>query len=82
MVKMGESVEVLVRFGGGKAHLVRFRWKSQVVKVERMTGCWRRKEGASETILWSGVSADGDYFEVSFNTQSLVWCLEKVETAG
>ncbi len=82
MVKIGEPVEVLVQFGGGKARLVRFLWKNQVIKVEKVTGCWRRKEGASETILWSGVSQDGDYFEVSFNTQSLVWRLEEVETAG
>jgi hypothetical protein len=82
MVVIGEPVGVLVWFSSGKARLVRFQWKNQVVDVERITGCWRRKKGASDTISWSGVSTDGDYFEVSFNTQSLIWRLEKVETTG
>ncbi len=79
MVVIKEPVETLVHFKRGRVNLLRFLWKGRVIKVKRVTGLWKRKQGEEEIIFLSGVSEDGDYFELSFSTKSLVWCIEKVE---
>jgi hypothetical protein len=82
MVVIKEPVETLVHFKKGRVNLLRFLWKGRVIKMKRVTGLWRKKLGEEEIICLSGVSEDGDYFELSFSTKSLIWCIEKVEASG
>lgn len=82
MVKIGEPIETIVKFEKGKVKPLKIRWQGRVYSVKEVTGCWKSQKGRSTLFHLSLIVESGDYYEVSLNTESLVWHLERVETAS
>ncbi len=81
MVKIGEPVEVIVKFEKSMIVPLKIRWRGRVYPVKEVTGWWKSRKGLSTFFHLSLILESGDYYEVSFDTESLVWYLERVETA-
>lgn len=79
---INEAVEVLTLFAGGKASPLRFRWRTKVVKISKVTGQWMRHEGEARLYFYSVLGDTSDYFELCYDAKSLIWTLSKVWMVG
>ncbi len=80
MEYIGERVAVVAIFGGTeRLSPIKFRWDQRVIKIRDVTYSWMDKEGTSKVYHFS-VTDGGTLYELSFNTDSIIWSLEKVET--
>lgn len=84
---IGERVEVIAVFGqesqdsNGSAlglRPVRFKWKKQDITIMDITYSWTSMDGSSKIYHFS--ASDGNIlYELSYNSESLKWSLEKIE---
>ncbi len=79
---INEPISVLTRFSGGKMDPLRFKWKSRVFDVERVTGKWEVREGQFKCHHFSIVTAEEDYYELVYNTRTMDWLLSKTDLEG
>jgi hypothetical protein len=78
---VGEQISVVASFGGGHAFRpVKFRWAGRVVEVKDVTYRWTGWHGDSKVYHFS-VTDGTTLFELSFNSASVLWTLENVETS-
>jgi hypothetical protein len=76
---IGESISVIASFGlPYKIKPVRFKWSGRLREVKDITYSWTTKEGQSKIYHFS-VSDGKTLYELSFDTSSLLWRLEKLE---
>jgi len=79
MEYIGERVAVLAAFGGrNKLRPVKFQWSQKVIPVRDVTYSWVEMVGSSKVYHFS-VTDGSTLYELSFNTASTVWKLERVE---
>ncbi len=79
MEYIGERVFVVASFGGkDRLKPVNFRWAQKVIPVKDVTYSWMEMEGSSKVYHFS-VTDGATLYELSFNTASIIWMLEKVE---
>jgi hypothetical protein len=79
-MQIGETISVIVSFGlPYKIRPVKFKWTGKVFEVKEITYFWITKEGQS-TIYHFSVSDGKTLYELSFDTTSLMWRLENLET--
>lgn len=77
---VGETISVFASFGlPYKLKPVRFKWTGRLFEVKEITYLWKTKEGCSEIYHFS-VSDGKSLYEITFNTASLIWRLENLET--
>jgi len=76
---IGENISVIASFGlPYKIRPVRFRWKGRLFEIREITYSWQTQEG--QTRIYHFSITDGKtLYELSFDTASLVWKVEKVE---
>lgn len=75
-----ETISVVALFGlPYKLKPVRFKWVGRTFEVKEITYSWKTKEGQSDIYHFS-VTDGKCLYELSFNTSSLVWKLEQLET--
>jgi len=76
---IGETISVVASFGlPYKIKPLRFRWSGKLFEVRDITYSWETKEGQSKIYHFS-ISDGKTLYELSFDTFSLLWRLEKVE---
>ena len=76
---IGETISVVASFGlPYKIRPVRFRWNQRLFEVKDITYSWQTKEGLTRIYHFS-ISDGKTLYELSFDTTSLLWRLEKVE---
>jgi hypothetical protein len=76
---IGETISVVASFGiPYRIKPVRFRWNGKLFEVKEVTYAWETKEGQTKIHHFS-ISDGKTLYELSFNTMSLLWRLEKVE---
>jgi len=76
---IGETISVVASFGMPyRIKPVRFRWSGKLFEVKEVTYAWETKEGQTKIHHFS-ISDGKTLYELSFNTMSLLWRLEKVE---
>ena len=76
---IGETISVIASFGlPYRIRPVRFRWSGKLFEVKNITYSWQTREGQSRTYHFS-VSDGQTLYELSFDTSSLLWKMEKVE---
>ncbi len=80
MEYIGERVSVMASFGAGyRIKPVKFKWTERVIDVLEVTYSWTDMEGSTK--LYHFAVTDGcTVYELSFNSLSMLWVLEKVET--
>ena len=79
---INEPISVLTRFSGGKMDPLRFKWKSRVFDVDRVTGKWEVREGQFKCHHFAIVTAEEDYYELIYNTRTMDWLLSKTDLEG
>lgn len=74
-----ENISVIASFGlPYKIRPVRFRWNGKLFDIKEITYSWQTKEG--QTKIYHFSITDGEtLYELSFNTTSLLWSIEKIE---
>ncbi len=76
---IGETISVVASFGlPYKIRPVRFRWNQKLFEVKDVTYSWQTKEGQTKLYHFS-ISDGKTLYELSFDTTSLLWRIEKVE---
>jgi hypothetical protein len=77
MIHVGETISVLASFSAGMKPL-QFKWSGRIIKVKEITYTWKSREGQKERFHYSVTDGDSLY-ELSFDAQSLLWRLERLE---
>jgi len=76
---IGETISVVALFGlPYKIRPVRFKWNGRLFEVKEITYAWQTREGQRKIYHFS-VSDGKTLYELSFNTDSLLWSLENLE---
>jgi hypothetical protein len=77
---VGEAISVMVSFGAPyKMKPVRFSWSGRSIEVKEITYTWKSREGQKDIYHFS-ISDGATLFELTFDTTSLLWRLESLET--
>ena len=76
---IGETISVIASFGlPYKIRPVRFKWNERLFEVREITYSWQTQEGQTKIYHFS-ITDGKTLYELSFETASLVWKVEKVE---
>jgi hypothetical protein len=76
---IGETISVIASFGlPYKIRPLRFKWSGKLFEVKDITYIWQTKEGQTKFYHFS-VSDGKTLYELSFDTTSLLWRIEKLE---
>jgi hypothetical protein len=76
---IGETISVVASFGMPyKIRPVKFRWNGKLFEVKDITYVWQTKEGQTKIYHFS-ITDGKTLYELSFDTASLVWRLERLE---
>ncbi len=86
ITEIGESIKVGVVFGvncigGKKIQPVWFIWKERQYRIKEVTYTWTNKEGRPFVHYFS-VTDGKNLYEISYNTETMVWKLIAIETEG
>lgn len=80
MHRIGEQIRVIAAFrGDSKLKPLRFKWSNRQIQVKDVTYEWTTSIGRSRLLHFS-VTDGNTLYELSFNTDSINWILEGVET--
>ena len=79
---IGEPIEVIAVFRGGKMRPLKFRWSERVYKIERINGGWVSDEGRSRLFHYSVMSDGPDVYEISYNPDRFSWHIDRVCMEG
>ena len=80
MIEIGERIFVIAAFGRSiKLKPLRFTWSDRQVDIKDVTYEWTTSEGTNRLLHFS-VTDGNTLYELSFNTNSILWRLEGVET--
>ena len=78
-MEIGETISVIAAFGlPYKIKPLRFRWSGKSFEIRDITYAWQTKEGQTKMYHFS-VSDGKTLYELSFDTASLLWRMEKLE---
>jgi len=77
---VGETIGVIASFGRPyRIKPVKFNWSGRLFEIKEITYTWKTKEGRKNIYHFS-VTDGGALYELTFDTDSLVWRLENLET--
>ena len=80
MIEIKEHIFVIAAFGSStKLKPLRFTWSKKQIHIKEVTYEWASSEGESRLLHFS-VTDGNTLYELSFNTNSILWMLEGVET--
>lgn len=77
--EIGEPIEVVAIFSGGKGRPYSFEWRGRKYKVETISLEHQEREGKDKVFCYAVTAANNQY-ELSFNSNQLTWELERVWT--
>jgi predicted transcriptional regulator len=80
VTEVKEPVSVIAGFRSGKIYPLKILWKDREIKIKKVTGTWKLKDGSDLIHYISCLGVNDVYYEISFSTKTLVWHLEKLET--
>ncbi|MEO5356498.1 MAG: hypothetical protein H7844_04275 [Nitrospirae bacterium YQR-1] len=79
MEQIGERITVLASFGSDtKLKPLKFKWSNRTVVIKEITYFWQDREGEARVYHFS-VTDGSAVYEISFNSLSIVWVLERLE---
>lgn len=79
MISAGENISVIASFGQPyKIKPVKFKWSGRLFEVREITYTWKTKEG-QKVIYHFSVTDGRSLYELTFDTNSLLWRLENIE---
>ena len=78
-VLIHEPVAVVAVFEKGRIRPILFRWKDKKISIENVSFTWQTMQGKERSLHFTVVAAQTLY-ELVFNTSSIVWNIEQIET--
>lgn len=79
MMDVGETISVIASFSQTyRIKPLRFRWSGRLFEVREITYLWKSADGQSEIYHFS-VSDGRSLYELTFDSRSLLWRLERLE---
>ena len=86
ITEIGEPIKVGAVFGadcigGKKIKPVWFAWKGRQYRIKEVTYTWTNKEGMA-CVHYFSVTDGQNLYEISYNTETMVWKLIAIETEG
>ncbi len=79
MVEIDEPVVVEATFYEGRIRPLRFKWNNRIIKIKRVTYHWTQRDGF-RMIHFFSVTDGGTLYSLSYETDTLCWRLNAVET--
>ena len=80
MPAIGENISVIAAFGSfPKLRPLRFKWSNRRIDIKAVTYEWSTMQGNSRLLHFS-VTDGNTLYELSFDTGSISWRIEGVET--
>ncbi|MCL4874289.1 hypothetical protein KJ039_09435 [bacterium] len=76
--KIRDAIKVVAVFDSG-VRPVKFKWRGRVYGVKEITYTWASREGSAR-ILHFTVSDGATLFELAYNSSSLGWSIEEVDS--
>ena len=77
---IGENIKVIASFAlPYRIRPVRFNWSGKQIDIKEITYEWSTLNGTNKLLHFS-VTDGSTLYELSFDTNSIVWRLEGVET--
>ena len=73
---------LLTAFVDGRIQPLRFRWQGRVVRVRRVTGEWKRREGSTLLRYFSIESHASDTYELCYDPRGPRWVLSRAWTGA
>jgi len=80
--ELGEPIEMIGHFAGGRVSPCRFRWKGRVYRVARVSSTWESRRGGIMNHHFVVRPSAGDVYEISFNTHTLGWTVDYAYSPG
>lgn len=83
ITEIHEAIKVGAIFGDNKKKLkpVWFIWNGRKYTIRKITYVWTERVG--KTVIHYFTVTEGDnLFSISYNTDTLLWTLHSIETAG
>ena len=83
ITEINEMIQVGAIFGDNKKKLkpVWFIWNGRKYNIQKITYIWTERIGKANIHHFTVTDSD-NLFSLSYNTDTLVWTLHSVETAG
>lgn len=76
---VGETISVIASFGRShRIKPVRFNWSGKLFEIKEITYTWKTEEG-KKNIHHFSVTDGRTLYELTFDTNSLLWRLENLE---
>ena len=80
-LEIGEQIYVIAAFGeNSRLRPLKFIWSGREVKIKNITYEWTTLMGKSRLLHFS-VTDGNTLYELSFDSTSITWRIEKIETA-
>ncbi len=78
-MQIGDTISVLASFGMPyRIKPLKFNWSGRLLEVREITYTWKTREGQKEIYHFS-VTDGKTLYELSFDTDSLIWKIENLE---
>lgn len=78
-MQIGDTISVLASFGMPyRIKPLKFNWSGRLLEVREITYTWKTREGQNEIYHFS-VTDGKTLYELSFDTDSLIWRIENLE---
>lgn len=78
-MQIGDTISVLASFGMPyRIKPLKFNWSGRLLEVREITYTWKTREGHNEIYHFS-VTDGKTLYELSFDTDSLIWKIENLE---
>lgn len=78
-MQIGDAINVLASFGMPyRIKPLKFKWSGRLFEVKEITYSWKTREGQKEIYHFS-VTDGKTLYELTFDTDSLIWKIENLE---
>lgn len=81
MTEIGEKILVVAVFKNGEIFPRKFVWNGKELKINKIALNYTKRVGSCLLKFFSvNVLGTASAYELSFNTDSMIWKIEKIET--
>ncbi len=81
--EIGDPIEVITLFREGKMRPLKFRWKNDVFRIDRINGGWISDEGYNRRRHYAVCANESpDVYELSYSIETMNWELTRVCLVG
>ena len=79
---IGDKLEMIALFRDGRIQPLKFKWRSRVYKIQRVNGEWVSDEGQTRLYHYSIMTSGPDVYELTYNSGTRGWILNRVCLVG